>query len=94
MAKKQKSVYSFEKLEIGELLFQQDQDQDVFYFVSDKIGGKIYYTAYRFKPDIVSISKYECTLKSFHRSPISNAQKTAIRGELVKRLMEVPEIKS
>lgn len=94
MAKKQKKVYSFEKLEIGELFFQRDQDQDVFYFVSDKIGGKIYYTAYHFKPDAVTISKYECTLKSFHRSSISNAQKTAIRGELVKRLMEVSEIKS
>lgn len=93
MAKKQKKVYSFEKLEIGELLFQKDQDQDVFYFISDKIGGKIYYTAYYFKPDILTISKYECTLRLFNKSPISNAQKLAIRGELVKRLMEIPEIK-
>jgi len=88
MAVKQKKAFSFDRLEIGDVLYQHDPDDETFYFISDRLNGKVFYTTYVFKNKSVIISKCECTLRNFHKSAISNAQKNAIKGDLVKYLME------
>lgn len=84
---------TFDKIEIGDVLYCNAKFAEEYFFIYDKTKDTIYYTCYEVKNNSVIYSRGSKDRDVYQSSLLADAQTYAPKGELVKRMMDANSIK-
>ena len=83
---------TFDKIEIGDVLYFDATKSKIYFFIFDRTPQKIFFTVYEFKGGNVTFLRTEKNKDDYKKSQISKANSHVPKGELLTQLLACKDI--